>query len=152
MAIRPTSNNMAELEALEVGLYLCIEVGISKVVIEGDSQNILNAIRKCSTPNWILNSKLGEVLDLLNSFEDCQIRHIYCEGNQKADHLASKGVDGVNIHLVNDLLLPKDILHYQGLFVLSLVFCSSIYSIDYKFLYFLEIFFQSTKFIVKVYD
>ena len=46
MAIRPTSKNLVELEALEAGLNLCLEVGISKVVIEGDSQIIMNAIRK----------------------------------------------------------------------------------------------------------
>jgi len=55
MAIRPTSNSLAELEALEAGLNLCLEVGITKVVIEGDSQIILNAIRKRSTPNWVIN-------------------------------------------------------------------------------------------------
>lgn len=37
MVIKPTSNNLAELEALEAGLLLCLEVGITKVVIEGDS-------------------------------------------------------------------------------------------------------------------
>ena len=70
MDIRPTSNNLTELEALKIGLQLCYEVGVSKVVIEGDSQIILNAIRKCFTPNRILNSRLGEVLDLLDGFED----------------------------------------------------------------------------------
>ena len=111
MAIRPTSNNLVELEALKIGMLLCIEVGVSKVIIEGDSQIILNTIRKHSTPNWILNSRLGEVLDLLDSFEDSQIQHIYHEDNYKADHLANKGVDGDNKHLVRDLIMSKDMLH-----------------------------------------
>lgn len=81
MAIRPTSNNIAEVEALESGLLLCMEVGVTKVVIEGNSQIILNAVRKCSTPNQVINSKLDGVLNLLNNFEDYQICHIYREGN-----------------------------------------------------------------------
>ena len=66
MLIQPVSNNLAELEALEKGLLLCHELGLTKVNIEGDSHIILNVIRKCATPNWILNSKLGEVLNLLD--------------------------------------------------------------------------------------
>ena len=111
MVIRATSNNMVELEVLESGMLLCMEVGITNVVIEGDSWIILNAIRKCSTPNWVIKSRLDVFLYLLNNFVDYQIFHIYCEGNHIVDHLANIGVDGGNIHLVNDLILPKVISH-----------------------------------------
>ena len=46
MSIHPTSNNLAELEALEKGLQLCQKLGLSNIVIEVDSQIVLNAIRK----------------------------------------------------------------------------------------------------------
>ena len=85
MAIRPTSNNLVELEVLEAGLNLCLEVGITKVVIEGDSQIILNMIRKRSTPNWVINSRLEFFLNLIDRFEDYRICHIYREGNSIAD-------------------------------------------------------------------
>jgi ribonuclease HI len=91
---------LAELEALEAGLNLCLEVGITKVVIEGDSQIILNAIRKRSTPNWVINSRLDYVLNLLDRFEDYHICHIYREGNSIADQLANYGADGINFHLI----------------------------------------------------
>ena len=64
----PTLNNLAELEVLDKGLLLCINLGVSKVIIEGDSQIILNALRKQDTLNWTLNSKLKEVLMRLDSF------------------------------------------------------------------------------------
>ena len=44
--IPPTSNNLAELEAADRGLQLCISLGVPRVIIEGDSQIILNALRK----------------------------------------------------------------------------------------------------------
>ena len=94
--IPPSSNNLAELEALDLGLQLCISLGLSKVIIEGDSQIILNAVRKRVTPNWVLNSKLKEVLMHIDQIEEIQICHIFREGNQKADWLANKGVDGVS--------------------------------------------------------
>ena len=77
MSIRATSNNLAKLEALEKGLLLCLELGLTRVIIEGDSQISLNAIRKCATPKWILNSKLGKVLNLFDQFVDCRICHIF---------------------------------------------------------------------------
>ena len=33
----PTSNNLAELEVLDKSLQFCINLGVSKVIIEGDS-------------------------------------------------------------------------------------------------------------------
>ena len=97
MAIGPTYINLVELTTLEEGLKICQHFGLSKLVIEGDSQIVLNAIRNKSTPNWVLNSKLEEVIHLLDRFEDIRICHIYREGNKKADLLANKGVDGVNL-------------------------------------------------------
>ena len=88
-SIFPTSNNLAELKALEEGLKICSDLGLSKIVIEGDSQIILNAIRKKTTPNWVLNSRLEWIILLLDHFEDIKIEHIYREGNGKADSLAN---------------------------------------------------------------
>lgn len=88
---------MAELEALHEGIKSCHKMGITKVIIEGDSQIVLNALRNRSTTNWVLHSKLEEILLLLDKFEAFQINHIFREGNQKADKLANLGADGLDI-------------------------------------------------------
>ena len=88
---------MAELRALEEGLRLCLQLGLTNVYIEGDSQIVLNAIRNKSTPNWVLNSKLEDIINLTNKFKDVRICHIYWEGNQEADRLVNLGADGNNI-------------------------------------------------------
>ena len=54
----PTTNNLVELVAIDKGLQLCINIRVPKVIIEGDSQIILNALRKQDTPNWILNARI----------------------------------------------------------------------------------------------
>lgn len=88
---------MAELEALHEGIRLCLKMGITKVIIEGDCQIVLNAVHNRSTPNWVLHSKLEEILFQLDKLEAYQITHILREGNQKADKLANLGADGLVI-------------------------------------------------------
>jgi ribonuclease HI len=99
--IGPSTNNLTELEALQADLQLGLSLKLPNLIIEGDSQIILNAIRKRSTPNWVLNSKLEEVLKLLDQFDNTQILHIFREGNGTADYLANLGADGQNLVLFN---------------------------------------------------
>ena len=67
-SIEPTINNLAKLKALQEGLQICLNIGIFNIIIEGDSQIVLNSIRKIKMPNWVLNSKLEEVLNILDQF------------------------------------------------------------------------------------
>ena len=100
--IKLTSNNLAELEAVLEGIKLCIKLGLTKVIIEGDSQIVINALRKKSTPNWVLNSKLEEVLKIIEDLVTLQLTHIFREGNIKADKLPNLGADGENFIKINN--------------------------------------------------
>ena len=53
-------------------------------------------------PNWVLNSKLEEVLNILDMFEDIKIQHIFWEGNKKADLLANEGANGKTFLVIRD--------------------------------------------------
>lgn len=100
-------NNIVELEALREGLKLTLNNNITKLIIEGDSQIILNAIRKHQTPNWVMNAKLESVLCLIDQFEEIQIQHIFCEGNVEADKLAIEGVEGEYFTLISSSYLSE---------------------------------------------
>lgn len=95
-----TTNNLAELEAVKEGLTLCNRIKIRKLIIEGDSQIILNALRKRTTPNWRINSSLEEAIKKIDNIEEVIIQHIYREGNTEADKLANEGADGKEIFLI----------------------------------------------------
>lgn len=95
-----TTNNLAELEAVKEGLTLCNRINIRKLIIEGDSQIILNALRKRTTPNWRINSSLEEAIKKIDNIEEVIIQHIYREGNTEADKLANEGADGKEIFLI----------------------------------------------------
>ncbi|GLJ20936.1 hypothetical protein SUGI_0382170 [Cryptomeria japonica] len=86
------SNNVAEITALEEGLNWVTTNNHLKVVIEGDSQIILNGVTKKRFTNWRLNERIPRIDQLLQKLEDYQVKHIYREGNRVADLLANQGV------------------------------------------------------------
>ncbi|GLJ06340.1 hypothetical protein SUGI_0036730 [Cryptomeria japonica] len=86
------SNNVAEITALEEGLKWVIANKQSKVVIEGDSQIILNGINKKIFTNWRLNTWILRIDQLIQKLDDYLIKHIYHEGNHATDFLANQGV------------------------------------------------------------
>jgi ribonuclease HI len=95
--IKPTTNNMAECLAALEGLKICKRLNFPKLIIEGDSQIIINAIRTKKMPNWILNSKIEEINHILESFPEILVKHTYREGNSDADNLANLGANGISI-------------------------------------------------------
>ena len=87
------SNNLAQLEALIEDLRLNQDIKIKKLIIEGDSQIILNVLGKRETPNWILISKLEYALYIVDNLKETIIKHIYREGNKEENNLANKGAN-----------------------------------------------------------
>ncbi|GLJ16497.1 hypothetical protein SUGI_0281620 [Cryptomeria japonica] len=90
--ISTATNNKAKIHALEAGLQLCAQMGVSNVIIEGDSQIIINGIIKSNFQNWKLVKWFPHINTLLDSIGTCEINHSYCEGNCVANHLANLGV------------------------------------------------------------
>ncbi|GLJ38905.1 hypothetical protein SUGI_0793080 [Cryptomeria japonica] len=86
------TNNEAEIRALEVGLNLCIQNGISKVLIEGDSQIIISGIIKSNFQCWKLRKWLPRITHLLELIGTIEIKHVYREGDRMVDYLANLGV------------------------------------------------------------
>ncbi|XP_059067846.1 uncharacterized protein LOC131858577 [Cryptomeria japonica] len=86
------TNNEAEIRALEVGLCLYTLHGISRIIIEGDLQIIINGVTKSNFHSWKLNKWLPQINDHLKSIDCFEIVHVYREGNQMVDYLANLGV------------------------------------------------------------
>ncbi|GLJ42306.1 hypothetical protein SUGI_0875830 [Cryptomeria japonica] len=86
------TNNEAEIRALEDRLNLCIQNGISKVLIEGDLQIIINGIIKSKFQCWKLCKWLPRINHLLELIDTFEIKHVYREGNRLVDYLANFSV------------------------------------------------------------
>ncbi|GLJ37446.1 hypothetical protein SUGI_0760820 [Cryptomeria japonica] len=86
------TNNEAKLRALEAGLLLCKQKGLSNVQVEGDSQIIINGVINSRFTNWKMAKWLPHIHTLLQSIRPYEISHIFREGNRLADLFANLGV------------------------------------------------------------
>ncbi|XP_057860117.2 uncharacterized protein LOC131068854 [Cryptomeria japonica] len=92
------TNNEAEIRALEAGLVLCKERGLTNVQIEGDSQIIINGVTTDRLFNWKLAKWIPRIWFLLQAIKPYEISHIHREGNRVANlgvnsHAAEVSVD-----------------------------------------------------------
>ncbi|GLJ11004.1 hypothetical protein SUGI_0140130 [Cryptomeria japonica] len=84
---------MVEARALMFGINLAISKHVKYLGIQGDSSNIISALKKFEVPNWNIDYIIQEVRNALFFFESYYIGHCYKEANQLADLLANRGRD-----------------------------------------------------------
>ncbi|XP_059064718.1 uncharacterized protein LOC131856806 [Cryptomeria japonica] len=89
------TNNRAEFMALVEGLEMCKASGVEKLVVEGDSAIVINALRNGSILNWRLDMLLSRALKFGKAFKSIIFNHIFQEGNSRSDELANMGADGL---------------------------------------------------------
>lgn len=82
------TNTFAEARALLFGLQLCHRLGYSKVAVESDSKIIVDSICGGAVP-WAVSYMIRSCKTFL--LPSMSISHIYREGNQSADTLATHG-------------------------------------------------------------
>jgi len=88
------TNNVAEYEALLMGLEALTAMGVKKIGVQSDSELL---VRQLNGQYRVINKKLlplfERVRELLRGFEHFRIVHVRREANQLADRLANKGID-----------------------------------------------------------
>ena len=73
----PTSNNVAEYEALINGLRIAIELGIRRLDVRGDSQQVFDQVMKeSSCHNTKMATYCREVRQLEDKFHGLELNHI----------------------------------------------------------------------------
>jgi ribonuclease HI len=84
----PTSNNVAEYEALITGLRITIELGVRHLDVRGDSQLVIDQVMKSSSycdPK--MEAYCEEVRRLEDKFHGLELNHITCRYNETANEL-----------------------------------------------------------------
>ena len=85
----PSSNNVAEYEALINGLRITIELGIRWLDVRGDSQLVIDqVIKESSCHNAKMAAYCLEVRQLEDKFDGIELNHIPRHLNKAADALA----------------------------------------------------------------
>ena len=84
------SNNMAEYQALNLGLDMAIEMGITDLNIYGDSQLVINQLLdEYEVKKQDLVPCHRQALRLLNKLETVKLEHVPRSANKMADALAN---------------------------------------------------------------
>ena len=83
------TNNIAEYNALILGLQRAISLKIKKLNIQGDSLLVVNQIiGKYRVKNDVLKKLHAIACELLSKIEEYTIKHVYRKDNTDADSLA----------------------------------------------------------------
>ena len=61
--------------------------------MEGDSEIIINSIKKGKMEAWHLDQSIRQIKEMLMDFEDFKVSHCYWEANKVADWLANLGAN-----------------------------------------------------------
>ena len=89
-----TTNNVAEYEALLMGLEVLVELNRNRIVVQSDSQLL---VRQLNGEYRVKDEKLKvlyqRVTNLLRQFSAYRIVHVRREFNKLADRLANRGID-----------------------------------------------------------
>lgn len=94
------TNNVDELEGILAGMALVANLNIQPVILEGDSQIIINLAKKLQqgyqvnkiTKNWRLEFCVERLADIIGRFRHCAFSHVRRRANRVADKLANQGV------------------------------------------------------------
>ena len=77
-----------EARALLEGIVRASGRGITKLIIEGDSLTVINALKDTWKPPWEIQSIIEDIKVTLQRFHSVEIYHCFREGNHAADFLA----------------------------------------------------------------
>jgi ribonuclease HI len=85
----PTSNNMAEYEALLCALRIAIETGIKRLDVRGDSQLVIDQVMKnAGYHDDKMEAYCNAVRALKDKFYGIELNHVPRRYNEEADELA----------------------------------------------------------------
>lgn len=89
------TNNQAEYAALIAALEAAAAAGVDDVTVQGDSELIVKQVRgEYEARNPELRERRVTVRELLEQFENWELRHVPRAVNDRADALANEALDG----------------------------------------------------------
>lgn len=88
------TNNVAEYEALLLGLERAKELGARRLEMRADSELVVRQVRgEYRVRNPALQRLHARVVQLASEFESVEYRHVRREQNRDADRLANRAID-----------------------------------------------------------
>ena len=99
--IQYATNNVAEYTGLIIGLRLALEKGLTKILVEGDSQLVIFQIQgKWKVKNENIQKYYKQAVELVSQFDFIAIRHIRRDLNKEADRITNEVVKSKETFIV----------------------------------------------------
>lgn len=87
------TNNQAEYTGLVIGLRKSVELGITHLLVRGDSQLVIKQMKgEYKVKSESLKTLYLEAIELTNKIELVQFEHVYRNMNKRADELSNIGL------------------------------------------------------------
>lgn len=104
------TNHKAEAMIALQGILLAKKWNCPYLWIEGDSNKIIKCLKGTSKPSWSIHNIITSTIDLISTFKNCHISHIYWEANGSVDWAANAAVKSEEITMwMGERGLPKDV-------------------------------------------
>ena len=88
-----STNNEAEYTGLLIGLRHAVEMGVSELMVRGDSQLIIRHLKgEYKVKSVSLKPLYLEAVELISRIHNVQFEHVYREFNKRADELSNMGI------------------------------------------------------------
>ncbi|KAG8480540.1 hypothetical protein CXB51_024590 [Gossypium anomalum] len=84
-----TPSIQAELWGVRVGLCLAKSLGIHRLIGELDALLVVQSLQRPLEKNYSLGTLIKDCFNLIDEGWVTEVRHIHCEGNSCAGHLAN---------------------------------------------------------------
>jgi phosphoribosylglycinamide formyltransferase 1 len=89
-----TTNNVAEYTALVKALEAARQIGAERLMIFSDSELLVKQINgQYKVKSEQIRPLFRQAVNLINEFEDCEVKHITRDKNQRADDLVNQALD-----------------------------------------------------------
>ena len=88
-----TTSTIAELLALKDGLIVAKQLGIENICIKMDANFIVHLVSSASMVNLMLEPLLTDCINLIKTFPNHSVAHVFREANCCANRLARIGVE-----------------------------------------------------------
>ena len=82
-------------------MKLALDMGVKKLWLEGDSNNIIRCIKGVIQPSWTIANIIEEILSTLRNFDSLHVNHEYREVNSMADWFTNEVVKQDKVMILN---------------------------------------------------
>ena len=82
-------------------MKLALDMGVKKLSLEGDSNNIIRCIKGVIQPTWTIAHIIEEIHTSLGNFDSIHVSHDYKEANSVADWFANEAVKQEKVMIWN---------------------------------------------------